>query len=81
MPTRRCCCNGCIFATDFFNRVDSATLGAGWTDPDSAFEISSLLAYMPTGDHIAIFNTNHVKNDESMVVSYNIINEVDDAIY
>lgn len=81
MPPRRCCCEGCIFARDFFDRADAPTLGPDWTDPDSAFGTNGGFAYMPTGDHIAIFDIPHIKNDPSGVAYYKIINEVDDAIY
>lgn len=83
MPPRRCCCQeGCVIAEDLFNRPDNDTLGAGWEESDETkWGIVSEVAYSLPGDNVARFKTPHKIPDESMEAYYEIVNEVDDAIY
>jgi hypothetical protein len=77
----KCCCN-CQIGFDNFNRADATTLGPKWTEDGSGlWGIDSNVAYSDTGDAIAMFNVAHRKGDESMEAYYEIVDEVEDAIY
>lgn len=77
----KCCCN-CQIGFDNFNRADDTTLGPKWTEDGSGlWGIYGNVAYSDPGDAVAMFNTAHRKGDESMEVHYEIVDEVDEAIY
>jgi hypothetical protein len=82
MPPRFCCCPGCKIDEDLFNRADADTLGIDWEEEDDTkWGIGGQVAYSLAGDNVARFKAPHKVPDESMEAYYDIIDEVDDAIY
>lgn len=73
----KCCC-GCEIDSDNFNRPDSSTLGVKWEDYSTAWEVDNEQA-LATSIGIARFDVVHPVPDESMVVYYETIDEINDS--
>jgi len=72
---RRCCCVGCWYASDDFNRSDSTDIGPKWEEVEGDWEIESgLLKENGTEDAIARFIP--TPNTVSMIARVTTVDEV-----
>ena len=54
MSRRKCCCGGCTYFTDDFDRSDSSDLGSNWTEEAGSWSISSSNLVTASSNAIAL---------------------------
>lgn len=71
-----CCCD-CTIHFDAFDRADAAVLGGSWCEKPGDWEIYSGTAKLTLANKYAILDVAHPVPDETMVVSFDTVDEVD----
>jgi len=64
-----CCCMGCVYFRDYFDRADSTDLGSDWSEDAGSWSISSQELLGSSANGVCACQESHPDGDDEFVVS------------